>query len=1375
MFTKVSWWVVLLGFVLQFYNTLSAQEQLLPVYHFQHLTAADGSYPTVIRSAVVQDSSGFIWIGTANGLYRYDGYNFRIYRNDPDDPHSLSSNAVKSILVDSKRRMWLGTYETGLSLYDQRNDHFINFLPHEGDSSWYATRNIVVIMEDHSGNLWLGSELNKMVFVEIPEDSGMMELDSMARGIRFKSFSIGTPLNCTDDLLELKDNSILVASDSGLLVLDPMTKNFNRLHLTDPIGHKLDFVSITCLLRDSNGNFWLGTRNDGLFRIDWNTKIVQNYRHSGFDSLSLNWNDIQDIAEDKNRNLWVATRGSIDLFSPDSGHYLDYLTFGHSPKGSVFTNLSIDRSGTLWLGIGDNDVYRLSFESRRLPHYALRSIGKSPKIFQTIKRSPDGKYWISSGSTIYQVDIAAKKIIKVINVYQGKKPTAAIEDNSASFIDGHGNYWYGTYGLGLYKVNLSNGKVENYVYESNYYNNCLTLSIVLDSGDFIWTAGYYNGLLKFDQDSKTFQRVLKDSVSWAWNLMKDHEGKLWIATEFNGLFVYDPVYGTLNRYIHNAADPSSLSHDRTNKTYEDPSGRIWVSADNVLNLWNPVSRSFTRYYNPDFKDYSIAIPIGSDLKGRLWISCGNLLAILDPESGIFTNFSDADGLCGQIFAMENLPDGQIILTGFAGMNVINADSLVLHRSTPPLVLTRMAINDKPEIPPVHSKGLKLSFKQNVLEFEFAAIDIDAPQLVRYQYQLEGLEKEWVQPENRRYVRYPGLAPGNYVFKIMATSMRNEWPEQEIALAINIAPPWYRTTWAYMSYLFVFIGLLISSYQLRLKQLRLKHQVEMEHFQATRLAEVDRLKSRFFANISHEFRTPLTLITGPAEQAMVTTRESATKQRLRLIKDNAKKLLGLVNQLLDFSRLESGMMRLQVYSNDICHFLRRVVMSFESWAERKQITLEFHPDAESIQGYFDGDKLEKILNNLLSNALKFTPVGGKIEVTVSNAPMSPAYRPARFLMYKKGLEERSAEDIQISISDTGTGISKEHLPHIFDRFYRIDETHTTEGTGIGLALTNELVQLHHGKITVDSNPGQGSVFTVVLPIGKSAFAADEIVESPIVHQEPKHVDFGETEDEIRKVSVEKVFEIKPIVLVIEDNADLRRYIRDNLENYYAVNEAAGGKEGYDKAVEIVPDLVISDVMMPEMDGIELCRTLKKDIRTSHIPVILLTARAGTDSKIEGLDTGADDYVIKPFDMKELLARVRNLIEQRQQLRKKFSAGVLLKPGEVTISSLDESLLKRIMEVVEKKMGDEDFNVDELAYEVFLSKRHLERKLLALTNLSPAEFIRHMRLQRAYEMLEKKTGSVAEIAFQVGFSNPSYFSYCFHEHFGFPPSEIYRQSN
>ena len=656
--------------------------------------------------------------------------------------------------------------------------------------------------------------------------------------------------------------------------------------------------------------------------------------------------------------------------------------------------------------------------------------------------------------------------------------------------------------------------------------------------------------------------------------------------------------------------------------------------------------------------------------------------------------------------------------------------------------------------------------QNVIEFEFAAIEIDAPHLVRYTYKLEGLEEEWVKPGERRFVRYPGLRPGEYAFKVRAGSMRDEWPDQDISLAISIAPPWWLSRWAYASYVCLFIGLLVTAYRLRVREIHLKQRAEMEHLQAERLAAVDRLKSRFFANISHEFRTPLTLILGPVRQMIASdTSPEKRRQLLDIVHGNGQKLLLLINQLLDLSKLEAGSMKLAAEKCDLVRLLRGLVMLYQSFADTRGIRLEFKANEEKVEGYFDREKVEKIFNNLLSNAFKFTPDGGTITVSLNASRAHPA------IGENSGNEEGQVE---VGVSDTGIGISSGNLAHVFDRFYQVDDstTRAQQGTGIGLALAKELVELHHGSIRVTSEPGRGTAFVVRLPLGMQHLRPDEIGTAVEGHEQEMLA--GQTDQWSVPLDEPAATEgqspgHRPIILVIDDNADVRLYVRDTLPVSYEVIEAGDGAEGISRAQEAIPDLIISDVMMPKQDGYEVCRVLKSDERTSHIPVILLTAKAASENKIEGLERGADDFLVKPFEPGELVARVNNLVESRRSLRERFSKGIVLKPGEIAITSIDDAFLQKAMSLVEEHMGDERFGAEQLADEIGLSRMQLHRKLTALTNQSAGDFIRTLRLHRAMSLLQENAGTVSEVAYNVGFSDSSYFAKRFRDQFGCTPGE------
>jgi signal transduction histidine kinase/DNA-binding response OmpR family regulator/ligand-binding sensor domain-containing protein len=1286
---------------------------------------------------------------------------------------------IVMIKEDSHHRIWVGTWDSGLCMYDQERDRFVNFIPRPGDSTWLQGRTSYTMVEDSACGVWFCAPGGGgVVRATIDGSADERDVALLAQSIRFRTFSLGTPLNSSTDLLLHTDGTLLVASDSGLLVLDRATGAVSRPQLWGPGAERIPVINISRMTRDPAGHLWLMTA-EGLFDIDWLKRRAINYRHADDDSLSISGDENLDIAADRRGNIWLASSRGLEMISARTGRRIPFIAYGPSPSGIASMDLAVDRAGTVWVSTGGYGVYWLSENSLRFNHFALRNPDGRVQSCETIERGKNSKYWVTAFGKVFQLDLNTMTAERVIEICRGDRPTYSQPNIRESFLDDKGALWYCSWGPGLYRVDLSNGGVGKYRYPNPSNGEAAVRSISRGSGDSLWIAAAHDGLWKFDPLSGRFFPGSSYRFPRANDVLRDREGRVWIATILDGLYRLNPSTGGLEHFVHSESNPKTLSNDHTNSLYEDPSGRIWFGAVSALNLWNPSSGSFTRYVNPAHQDANGVSAIGTDRKGRLWVAYSiweeGGLASFDPGSQQWKSFDISDGLCGGIIDMENLENGSALLTGFGGVYMFNPDSVLAgSHPPPPLLFTKLIVNDSVLVPRPNGGVLSLTHAQDVLECEFAALDMDASAAIRYEYRMEGLEDNWIAPGLRRFVRYSGLLPGDYVFRVIATSLRDEWPPQELALAISIAPPLWRSRWAYAGYFFLAFAVLAGSYRLRRRQLSLRHQAEMDHFQAERLAEVDRLKNRFFANISHEFRTPLTLILGPAEQALASTTEADLREKLGLIRSNAKRLHALVNQLLDFSRLESGMMKLQVNEEDLVSFLRRTVLAFESWAERKRINLEFLADVAQLIGYCDADKLEKIVNNLVSNALKFTPEGGNVVVRVSGLILLPPFSTSE--------EERGG--VSFSVADSGPGIAQEHLPRIFDRFYRVEETHAIEGTGIGLALTQELVELHHGTISVRSAPGEHTAFTVMIPIEERDYSPAEIAEAGERDQNKVNggardsafgenvVNGGFTSSQPGNAAASTKSTDLPVILIVEDNADLRAYLREYFSGEYSVRETADGNEGFAAAVDIIPDLVISDVLMPGLDGLELCKALKQDLRTSHVPVILLTARAGTDNKIEGLETGADDYMTKPFEAPELMARARNLIDQRRRLRARFSEGILLNPGEVAISSRDDALLKKVMEIVELRMGDENLGVEEIAGAVALSRRHLDRKLMVLTNLSAADFIKQMRLQRAHELLEKKAASIAEIAYMVGFRSPSYFTASFRERFGRLPSDMVR---
>jgi signal transduction histidine kinase/DNA-binding response OmpR family regulator/ligand-binding sensor domain-containing protein len=1372
------------------HNGIGQQPQrLLPVFHFKRLSTANGLSTNEIRSRIVRDEKGFVWIGTTNGLDRYDGYSVKDYRNRPDDPFSLSSNTVTALLIDTRHRLWIGTWDTGLSLYDPSRDRFLNFRPPRDGSALAQTRTILSLLQDNTNTIWVGTSMGGLVRVDLPTDhSDSAVLDTLVRRCRFRAYPLGTPRNTAYELCEREDGNIIVASDSGLIIVDPMNHSLSRPHLADPAGQHLDSIRIFSLSRSPEGELWIGTGTEGVFRVNWRSDTARNYRHRTSDTLSLRSDDIRDMVVDRNGYVWIATLESIDLFSAETGRRVPYLTSGERLGGSHRPLFSVDRTGTLWFGTTASGAYWLSPKTLRIPHYALGTAAGLPGSFEAIEPAHDRLCWFSSSGKAFQIDVRSRAVFRIIDFFQGKKPSYSTPDRTSTYFDDDGNLWYGTWGLGMYRVNLSSGRVKNFRYVSPLGKESTVRSIARGMGDSLWLASYTDGLKNFDPRSGTFQDYSRDSISYASDVMKDRRGRLWISTEADGLLVIDPATGMIQRLRHDPDNPRSLGHDRTRNSYQDPRGRIWVAAGNVINLYDSLAHSFEHFPNPAFPFAIYAKPIGSDAKGRLWVDYGNGISVLDPSTRTFRNFDASYGLCGRIVDMKNLEGGSVLLSGSQGINVFNPDSAGIDLPVPPLALTRISINDESAVPPTVDNGrgvLGLSYLQDVLEFEFACLDIDVPSLIAYRYQLEGLEKQWVKPKERRYVRYTAVPPGEYVFRVEAIPLRGEWPGQQIALSITISPPWWQTVWAYAAYVGVFLGVLFTGHRLRLRGVRLHHQMEMEHSRAERIEEVDRLKSRFFANISHEFRTPITLIQGPIEGLLERTSDPRSVQQLGMIRRNANVLLQLINQLLDLSKLEAGAMKLRACRMNIVPLIKGIVFSFESSAGIRGVALNVAASQDEIEAYVDKDMVEKIVSNLLSNAFKFTPKGGRVSLSL-RAERSNLHTGKKIASSLKNAPRNDGFGegcVVLSVSDTGIGIPPDQLDRVFDRFYQVDgsQIREQEGSGIGLALVKELVELHHGTISVRSSVGSqsdvpnGTEFTVRLPLGREHLKDGEVISEvrgaaergaeAEIHSESLPPPAGKEPDakQPRRRS-------GPVILIVEDNADVRLYIKDNLAGMYHILEAEDGAEGVQVAQETIPDLIISDVMMPKMDGYALCKSLKNDEKTSHIPIILLTAKAASEDRIEGFETGADDYLIKPFEPRELVTRVRNLIGIRRKLRERFSIGVVLKPGEISSRSVDDVFLVKVMAAVEKEIGNENFTVEELGREVGMSRSQLHRKLVALTNQAPNEFIRSMRLQRAMDLLKKDSGTVSEIAYGVGFSDPSYFSKLFHHQFGVRPSEV-----
>lgn len=862
------------------------------------------------------------------------------------------------------------------------------------------------------------------------------------------------------------------------------------------------------------------------------------------------------------------------------------------------------------------------------------------------------------------------------------------------------------------------------------------------------------------------------------SLYEDHKGVIWAGTIGGGIYRYNSKTDDFTKFSY---FPRKNSAKIVQVITQDRRGRYWAGTLGGIVVFEPEKHSFKQFSEKDGLVNNVVNGILEDDSGNLWLSTNKGISRFDPESVTFTNYDAGSGLQGTEFntwAYFKSTTGKMYFGGTKGLTSFNPVEIEDNAHIPEMVITDFSINHKTvaigydnnlgrsllEKSISETKKIELNFDENIIAFEITALDYKNPRKNKYAYMLEGFDNEWTfKDASQRYVTYTNLNPGKYNFRLRGSNSDGVWNETGTSLTLIIKHPWWGTWWAYSLYLIIFISGFAGSTRVYLNRKVLTNQLKLEHEHSLKLAEVDNLKSHFFTNVSHEFRTPLTMIIGPSDNIIRNAAQTEIKNEAETIKRNAGRLLLLINQLLDLSKLDEKKLNLHASEADLIPFVKGIVMSFETFAEKKDINLEIQASKNDIRLYFDKDKMEHIITNLLSNALKFTPKGGSIKITIS---------------------EKDAEAILIKISDTGIGIPEAEMPKLFDRFYQVDSSQTREyeGSGLGLALTKELIELHHGTISVESkvsNPKTGkpgwTELTIVLPKGRCHLTEDELIKtSEIVEtydlHAPEEMEIADTVIEQTKGS-DNNKDHRTIILIVEDNKDVREYIREILNKDYCVEEAINGEQGVRKAEMIIPDLIISDIMMPRMDGNQLTRIIKNEEITSHIPIILLTAKCEQESRIEGLETGADDYLTKPFDTKELKVRINNLIENRRKLQEKFKHDGLTPSKYIKhFGRLDQNFIDKINKVINQHLSEEEFSIENLGQELNLSRSQVHRKLTALTGKSPSLYMRSLRLAKARELILDQKGNISEIAYSVGFASPAYFTRCFKEEFGMPPSEL-----
>ncbi|MCU7550641.1 ATP-binding protein [Chitinophagaceae bacterium LB-8] len=1204
---------------------------------------------------------------------------------------------------------------------------------------------------------------------------------------------------------------------SGGQHLTAQKLNFEYLTVKNGLAQN----TVSSIVKDKYGYMWFGTYN-GLCRYDgYKFKV---YSTIPGDTNSIANNRIHYIYKDRNGTLWIATFNSsicrynyqtdnFTRFTPnqlpssirDSTNRLrnllafqiaakdlqehigafqlsptkEHIVFGTKPNnvGGLDDNnvycVYKDNCGILWLGTATGGVNKLDLNAKPFHSFSVSSDNKTSVNAPIRAILAD-----SSGIWLGTQDNGLVFINSKTKVEKRFMPGPAGESVRSIFKDSYGDIWVG-YRTGLDRYDVRSNKLINYYHENTGINsnNYRFLSIAEDPADRSVWFGTFNDVLKYNRKNNTFEKQVLNKYLGkpsAVCLFFDSKNNLWIGTEYLGVIQIkrDPkthAWTDTVSYNGDGVNPK-LPDERVYSITEDRLGNIWIGTANGLCRIDPRSGKVKLYTKQDGLADQYIAKLLPDQQGNIWISHKKGLSKLTVRTGVIRNYAVQESIQGYDF-MEgsgciDKTTGDLYFGNMEGFVSFHPGEIADNPFLPVVVLTEFQVLNKPvgvgqmingrvvlSAPINMTKKITLTYEDRSFSIEFAALHYSNPEKNQYAYMLEGQDKDWIQTDaSRRIASYSNLPAGKYIFKVKASNSDGVWNPAPATLEIIVLPPWWRTWWAYLCYTFLLILAGYLVYRLILARQKYNQQILTERLKAEKVRELDELKSRFFTNVSHEFRTPLTLIIDPLE-SLLAGKLSTEKVRdyYAIMHRNARRLLGLINQFLDFRKLESGNMPLHITRQDIVAFVRNIMAAFEFQAQQQDINFTFQTDIEALEFGFDADVVDKILYNLLSNAFKFTSVGGRITVSLAAASENPG-------------------QVVLSVRDNGVGIPANLIGQIFEPFYQVasKEHNNSGGTGVGLALTKELVTLHKGIITVNSGPNIETCFTVMLSnladentglfqkAGTSGFQMSDSSEefTPLVQEQETNAD-------------------PTVVLVVEDNADVRNYLKMNLIADYLVIEAQNGSEGFEKAIETIPDLVISDIMMPGLNGLELCQKLKTDEKTSHIPVILLTARQSDQSQMEGYETGADAYIGKPFSSALLLVRIKNLIESRKKLRQLFNQSTGFNTRLVGTNAADKAFLSKATGMIESNMSNKDLSVEWLASQLFLSRTQLYRKIKALTNQSVHEFVTTIRLNKAAELLLEGQSSVSEIAFIVGYSDSTSFSRMFQKQFGLTPKKFSQQ--
>ena len=1369
--TRITTFLYKLGFFISFmlfnFTLLSATEEVIYNLKFKQLSAPH-SLPTNEVQKVYQDRDGFIWFATRNGLCQYNGYETTLYKSNLYSPDLLTTNSITCLVDDNNNNLWIGTSE-GLNVMDKRTGEIKKY------KAPSISNNVVsALCVTRDNTLWVGTDNGlcryvpeKDTFVVCGDEFG----DGRLRYVTIKS------------LLEDSDGDLWIGTwAQGLFRYSPST---DKVVVYPKINEQ---YSSHVIYEDSNKDIWVGSWGYGLFKLrnpkDMENVSYQSFLHENGDDSSLSDNIVYDIAEDINTHtLWVGTRSGLSILRLDeSSSFINYksgksdyripsdevnsimrdsqknmwigaigggvlmadtrqpafalhtLNFGDEdiPVTSVRT-LFADSDQNLWIGVGTYGLARREYVTGELKMYShipeFSGVKDLPSLFAVVQRKKSGDIWFgmyNGGIYVY------RKGEKVKHLTTKNSAFLTSDCVSALYEDYEGNCWIGTRGgIG---VRLSDGT--DYRFETMNFNDSLSAGwiyvrdIVQDMDNSVWLATSNFGVihitgdvrqpstLKYENYSFHNRKLITNTVLC---MHIDRFGRLWAGTEGGGLYLYNRSTGQFEEKTRTYSIPG----DVIVSIEEDKSGNLWLGTVSGL-----------------VKLYVAAV--GNDFSTRIYTSADGL------QDNFIVNSS-----CSR--------DGELFFGGHKGYNSFFPDKMEIPSQETNFLITDIKIFNHSfknlpvelqqkisPVMPTYTSKIELPYKYNNFSIEFAALTYKNPELNRYAYRLQNFDRDWQYTDaDRRFAYYNNLPSGTYTFQLKATNENGEWSGYVREFTVVVLPPFWATWWAYLLYMVLVLVIGVLIYRTIKKRILLQNALRLREMEKAKAEELNHAKLQFFTNITHELLTPLTIISATVDE--LKTQAPSHNDLYTVMNSNIQRLIRLLQQILEFRKAETGNLKLRVSPGDLAAFVRTGTESFKPLVKKRKIHFSLLCDPESIVGYFDIDKLDKIMYNLLSNAAKYNKEDGFIQVTLS-------------------YDEEDREFVLLRVKDNGKGISREKQATLFKRFYEGDyRKFNTIGTGIGLSLTKDLVTLHGGTISVESEVDHGTEFIVRIPIERSYYDEEQI-DDEVISLRQTAIDYEDTPEDVI-AEVQELATKANSILLVEDNEELLNLMTKLLGREYNVFTAENGKEGIIVLENEDVDLIVSDIMMPEMDGIEFCKYVKGHLEISHIPDILLTAKNKEEDRAEAYEIGADAFISKPFNLTVLHARIRNLLKYKARMAHDFKNQIVFEVKDLNYTSLDEDFIQRAINCVNNHLEDPNFDQAQFADEMLTSKSTLYKKLKSLAGLNTSSFIRNVRLKAACRIMEEKGINirVSELAYAVGFNDPKYFSSCFKKEFGMLPSE------